>query len=60
MNSSTINKYNLTDFLIIKNWFSYADLIGDKSYMDIFDFKIDTNYLSESQIKKIISRKKIN
>ena len=58
--TSTINKYNLTDFLIIKNWFSYADLIGDKSYMDIFDFKINTNYLSEIQIKKIITRKKIN
>ena len=58
--TSTINKYNLTDFLIIKNWFSYADLIGDKSYMEIFDFKINTNYLSEIQIKKIIARKKIN
>ena len=58
--TSTINKYNLTDFLIIKNWFSYANLIGDKSYMEIFDFEINTNYLSEAQIKKIISRKKIN
>ena len=58
--TSTINKYNLTDFLIIKNWISYADLIGDKSYMEIFDFKINTNYLSEIQIKKIIARKKIN
>ena len=58
--ANTINKYNLADFLVIKNWFSYANLIGDKSYMKIFDFKIDTNYLSEAQIKKIISRKKIN
>ena len=58
--TSTINKYNLTDFLIIKNWFSYANLIGDKSYMEIFDFEINTNYLSETQINKIISRKKIN
>ncbi len=58
--TSTINKYNLTDFLIIKNWFSYANLIGDTSYMEVFDFKINTNYLSETQIKKIISRKKIN
>ena len=58
--ANTINKYNLADFLVIKNWFSYANLIEDKSYMKIFDFKIDTNYLSESQIKKIISRKKIN
>ena len=58
--SNTINKYNLTDFLIIKNWFSYANLIGDKSYMEIFSFEISTNYLSEAQIKKIISRKNIN
>ena len=58
--ANTINKYNLADFLVIKNWFSYANLIEDKSYMKIFDFKIDTNYLSEAQIKKIISRKKIN
>ena len=58
--TSTINKYNLTDFLIIKNWFSYANLIGDESYMEIFDFEINTNYLSETQINKIISRKKIN
>lgn len=58
--TNTINKYNLTDFLIIKNWFSYANLIEDKSYMKIFDFEINTNYLTEAQIKKIISRKKIN
>jgi len=58
--TNTINKYNLTDFLIIKNWFSYANLIGDKSYMEIFSFEISTNYLSEAQIKKIISRKNIN
>ena len=32
----------------------------DKSYTEIFDFEINTNYLSETQIKKIISRKKIN
>ena len=58
--ANTINKYNLADFLVIKNWLSYANLTEDKSYMKIFDFKIDTNYLSEAQIKKIISRKKIN
>ena len=58
--SNTINKYNLTDFLIIKNWFSYANLIGDKSYMEIFNFEISAKYLSEAQIKKIISRKNIN
>ncbi len=58
--TNTVNKFNLTDFLIIKNWFLYANLIGDKSYREIFDFPINKNYLSNAEVKKIVSRKNEN
>ena len=33
--NKTLNQFNLTDFLIIKNWFLYAKLINDYTYKDI-------------------------
>lgn len=58
--NSTLNQFNLPDFLIIKNWLLYAKIIGDNSYREIFDFNIKENYLSKIDIQKIQLRKKIN
>ena len=58
--NKTLNKFNLTDFLIIKNWFLYAKLINDNSYKEIYNFDINTNLLSEIEKDQIISRVKNN
>lgn len=34
--SKTLNQFNLSDYLIIKNWLLYAKHIGDTSYQRIF------------------------
>ena len=39
---------NLSDLLIIKNWISYADLIGDYSYKKIYDKKINHAFMSNA------------
>jgi len=39
--SNTINTFNLSDYLVIKNWLSYAKIIGDESYKCIFDKKLN-------------------
>ena len=47
---------NLSDILIINNWINYADIIGDFSYKEIFEKKIQTNFLNktlENQIEFI-------
>ncbi len=56
----TLNKFNLPDFLIIKNWLLYAKIIGDESYKEIFKFEIDTNRLAQTQKEIISLRKKIH
>ena len=35
----SINKVNLSDFLIIKNWLNYAEIIGDQSFGKIYKTK---------------------
>ena len=54
---STLNKFNLSDFLIIKNWFIYANIINDYSYKDIFKFDIKTDHIAKMDIEKIKMRK---
>ena len=56
----TLNKYNLPDFLIIRNWLLYANIIGDESYKIIFNSKFENYSLSQDQINKIMLRKKVN
>lgn len=58
--NKTLNQFNLTDFLIIKNWFLYAKLINDNTYKEIYNFYIDTNLLSETEKEQISSRIKNN
>ena len=60
VHNNTLNEFNLPDFLIIKNWFLYAKIIGDNSYREIFDLNIKDNQLSKIDIQKIQSRKKDN
>ena len=38
---------NLSDILIIKNWISYAYIIGDHSYKKIYTSHIDVSFLSK-------------
>lgn len=38
--SKTLNKFNLSDFLVIKNWIIYAEYIGDYSFKKIFSSEI--------------------
>ena len=58
--NKTLNQFNLTDFLIIKNWFLYAKLINDNTYKEIYSFDINTNLLSEIEKEQISSRIKNN
>ena len=57
--NKTINKFNLPDYLIIKNWLIYAKTIGDLSYQKVFKSEVQDNKLSGSQ-KKLISQRKMN
>ena len=57
---NTLNKFNLADFLIIKNWLLYAKIIKDNSYNEVFKFDIKTNHLSKLDIKKIQLRSSSN
>ena len=56
----TINLFNLPDFLIMKNWFIYAKIIGDNSYKNVYKSHIKIDHLSQIEMQKIIMRKKIN
>ena len=41
-----LNKFNLPDFLIIKNWLIYAKIIDDR-YKKVFDIDVKTTHLSK-------------
>ena len=53
----TINKINLSDILIIRNWLAYACLIEDKSYTQVFSKEIKSNFISETIKDQINFRK---
>ncbi len=54
--NNTLNKFNLSDYLIIKNWFLYAKIIGDFSYQEVFKLDIDDKHLSLIQKEQISLR----
>lgn len=56
--NNTLNKFNLPDFLIIKNWLLYAKIIGDTSYKKIIKFDIDDKNFDQLQKEQIKLRKK--
>ena len=55
---NTLNKFNLSDFLIIKNWILYAEITNDFSYKEIFKYDVNSDHLSELDINKIKMRTK--
>ena len=55
--NSTINEYNLSDFLIIKNWLIYAKLTGDETYKQIFKSDLKINFLGNILKNQIEIRK---
>ena len=56
--NNTLNKFNLPDFLIIKNWLIYAKIIGDASYKKIIKFDINDENFNQLQKEQIRLRKK--
>ena len=57
---NTLNKFNLPDFLIIKNWLLYAKIIKDNSINKVFKFDIKTDHLSKIDIENIQLRSSNN
>ena len=57
---NTLNKFNLPDFLIIKNWLLYAKIIKDNSINEVFKFDIKTDHLSKIDIENIQLRSSNN
>ena len=53
----SINKINLSDILIIRNWLSYAEIIGDFSYRKIYRTKEINSSLSKKLEKQIVFRR---
>lgn len=49
---------NLSDILIINNWISYAQIIGDQSYKQVYDKKIKISFLKHILQKQLQFRKK--
>ena len=56
--NNTLNKFNLSDFLIIKNWLLYAKIIDDDSYKKIIKFDINDKNFDQFQKEQIKLRKK--
>jgi hypothetical protein len=54
----SIKGLNLSDILIIRNWISYADLIGDYSYKEIYNTEIDNTFMNNILKVQIHFRKK--
>lgn len=54
---SSHNLINLSDYLVIKNWFNYAKILGDNSYEEIFNKKIEFNFLNNILKKQYDFRK---
>ena len=45
--SKSVEDINLSDILIINNWISYAQITGDESYKNIYDKKINNNFVGD-------------
>ena len=56
--TETLVGMNLYDIFIIKNWLNYAKIIGDKSYKEIFEKKINENFLNSLLKNQLDFRKK--
>ena len=54
---SSLNLINLSDYFVIRNWLNYAKIIGDNSYEEIFNKKIEFNFLNNILKKQYDFRK---
>ena len=45
--SQSVKGINLSDILIINNWISYAQIIGDESYKKIYDRKLNNIFIEK-------------
>jgi len=54
---TTLNKFTLSDYLIIKNWLIYAKIIGDTSFENIFSIQMKDNFLKQILKKQYDFRK---
>lgn len=53
----SINKINLSDILIIRNWLGYAEIIGDYSYKEIYKTKNNNSFLVKKLENQLDFRK---
>ena len=56
--SKSIEGINLSDILIINNWISYAQIIGDESYKKVYDKKIKNVFVNKFLEDQLEFRKK--
>jgi rubrerythrin len=56
--SKSIEGINLSDILIINNWISYAQIIGDESYKKVYDKKIENVFVNKFLEDQLEFRKK--
>ena len=49
---------NLSDILILNNWISYSQIIGDESYKKVYNKKIENNFLKKFLENQLEFRKK--
>ena len=54
----SIQGINLSDILILNNWISYSQIIGDESYKKVCDKKIENNFLNKFLENQLVFRKK--
>ena len=54
----SIEGINLSDILIINNWISYAQIIGDESYKKVYDKKIENVFVNKFLENQLEFRKK--
>ncbi len=56
--SKSIEGINLSDILIINNWISYAQIIGDESYKKVYEKKIENAFVNKFLKNQLEFRKK--
>ena len=56
--SKSVEGINLSDILIINNWISYAQIIGDESYKKVYDKKIENVFVNKFLEDQLEFRKK--
>ena len=54
----SIEGINLSDILILNNWISYSQIIGDESYKKVYNKKITNNFLNKFLENQLEFRKK--